>query len=277
MNFKREKFLLLGGLPSIVRTIAEKTNCYLIGGTVSCVFSSRAIHDYDFYFHTYEDFQSFKDALTAEDNRLIEWRSLPAKKKKGTVQPSSCKQMFVSENAESWLVNSTRVQLINYEKFLGSPEQIWHYFDFTVCMGAYSFKEDMFIFHDDFLAHNAQRRIVFNFTTEYPICSLIRVMKYVRYGYKINSLELVKVALAINALELSDYKAIKRQLMGIDTLFLKPLTDWLDGRLDIKFDLSEFMEKYQEVILNAYHIDPLEVDDDINDPVSNLTKNIINP
>lgn len=284
MNYKREEFLLLRNMPAAVLEAAKKTDCFLIGGSIASVFTGRMVNDYDFYFRDEVEFHAFEAQLMIHAAKHEEWKAKSPKKKAKKARPTFAKLMFSTDNANSWIVNDCKVQLIRYEKFFGSPDQIWHYFDFTVCMGAYSFKLanepfgsfNPFIFHDDFLAHNAERRIVFQASTEYPISSLIRVQKYLRYGYKINSLELIKIALTINSLQLSDYRAIKKQLMGIDTLFLKPLTDWLDKRSDEAFDLVTFMAQYETTILEAYHIDPGEIDDTPKDNISTVTSDIFN-
>ena len=47
-------------------------------------------------------------------------------------------------------------QLMHF-KFFNSPEEIFETFDYTCCMGAYSFAGEGFTFHKDFFKHNSQR------------------------------------------------------------------------------------------------------------------------
>jgi hypothetical protein len=275
MKFPREEFVLLKSMHPQLVEIAGKVQCYLMGGAVSCLFTGRKINDYDFYFRSEDDLDKFIALLKEKEQEFTAYQTLSPAKRKNTAKPVYVKLRHESDNSYSFAIGDQKVQCIRYRKFIGNPEEIWRYFDFTVCMAAYSFAEREFHLHEQFLLHNAQKKIVFQHTTEYPIVSLIRVNKYIRYGYWINAIELIKLALTINSLKLHDYKAIKKQLMGIDTLFLKPLTDWLGSHPEEAFDLNAFMEQYQQVILQAYSIPDSAIIDDNQETVSPIIEEII--
>ena len=103
--------------------------------------------------------------------------------------------------------------------------RVFDHYDFTICMGGYSFQDSEFFFHTDFFKHLAQRRLVFNHKTDFPICSFIRSQKYQQRGFFLSGVEALKLALSIQALKIMTYKELRRQMMGIDTAFLKDLTD----------------------------------------------------
>lgn len=86
---------------------------------------------------------------------------------------------------------------------------------------------------------------------KYPIATLVRTIKYQKYGYKLNPITLVRISLAIHALEIKTYGDMKEQLQGIDTSIFNAI---LDGKDDsITFELNEFiveLENYFDNLLN---------------------------
>ena len=64
-----------------------------------------------------------------------------------------------------------------------------------------------------------------------------------------SNVETVKLAMAINKLDLTDYKVFKSQLMGIDASILKPMIDKL-AEMSI-IDKEDFLYKVNELLENA--------------------------
>ena len=75
-----------------------------------------------------------------------------------------------------------------------------------------------------------------------------RVREYQKYGYKINPITLVRISLAIHALEIKTYGDMKEQLQGIDTSIFNAI---LDGKDDsITFELNEFIVELENYFDN---------------------------
>ena len=137
-------------------------------------------------------------------------------------------------------------------------------------MGAYSFKHKEFYLDKFFLTDNIEKRLRFNPGTEYPICSLYRTIKYQKRRYMLSGIEMIKIALAINNLQMKTYKDLKQQLMGIDTQFLSPLTSKLLDDENQKYDFSKFREElanfyndyYEKTIEKAFEDNEEESFDD---------------
>jgi hypothetical protein len=144
---------------------------------------------------------------------------------------------FVTESAVSFTDDGRRIQLIRAR--VGEPEQVISHFDFTICQGAFTGKE--FFFGPDFFHHLAQRRLVFNVNSEFPLCSLYRARKFILRGYRFSGIDAIKLGLRIHALDLTTYAQLKRQLMGIDTMFLADLTAQLDSKAEAAYDFNEFL------------------------------------
>lgn len=165
--------------------------------------------------------------------------------------------------------NELQIQLITLDNTIGGIDNILESFDFSVCSAVFDFKTEEFAFHKYFEEDNQKRKLRFNYKTLYPISSLIRVGKYTqKKKYYIPNIEYLKIALAINKIEINTYADLKEQLYGIDTYVLKPLTDALIGDNEEKScDLNDFldeMNKYLEICL----LNDKEIDDSFENPMS---------
>lgn len=211
-NYKKQKYLLLNGLQdcNILKSLKEH-KAIIAGGAIRAVFANEKISDYDIYFSSRKDLNEFKEVM----------------KKK--IEDKEFKKVFVTETATTYKYLYDRpkviIQLITLDHLFKSANEIIKEFDFTVCMGAYDITNDDFVLHENFLEHLSRKELHYNINCKYPIGAINRVKKYMNKGYNISGIEIVKIALAINNLKMNDYRALKEQLMGIDTMFLKDLTD----------------------------------------------------
>lgn len=55
--------------------------------------------------------------------------------------------------------------------------------------------------------------------SKYPLCSMIRVRKFVARGWSINAGQILKMAMQISALDLTDVKVLEDQLTGVDAAY----------------------------------------------------------
>jgi len=199
-------------------TAMRNSNGFVAGGAVRAVFASERINDFDIFFRSQKDFDKFVESLNGEDSPTF------------------------STTGTAWTHCDTddkmRYQLICAE--FGSPEEIIAKFDFTCCMAAWDGKE--FCFGEYFLKHASQRRLVFNPSAGFPICSLWRAVKFIKRGWNLPAIEAIKLSLKINHIDIKDRSELKRQLLGIDTLFLKELTDSLGAQSSAPYDFAEAIE-----------------------------------
>lgn len=222
-NHLRESGILQRVCDHEILEIAFKHDAYLSGGAVRSVFTGERIEDLDISFRSKEDFQA-----CTEDLSVLEG------------EDGGYKYCFTGTDA-AWSYKppgrAPMIQLIC--AVYGQPEEVLAKYDFTVCMGAWMPGTQQFMLSDLFLKHCAQRRLCYNANGEYPISSLWRVVKFLDRGYKLPGVEAIKLALNIQRLNLTDHRVLKRQLMGIDTMFLKEFTAALDQRADIRYDFGE--------------------------------------
>lgn len=226
MDLRREAAILEKGLEDCYLKIFRESGAFIAGGAVASVLSSSRINDYDIYFPT---IKAFEDCHK-------EFKSLSEKKE------NDLHLVFKTGNAYTYEIghSKTRMQLI--QAFIGSPEEIFDKFDFSCCMGAYHFMSKEFRLHPNFLTHLAQRRLVFNTKTPYPLSSLVRVRKYIqKKGFSIDAIQLVKMALTIHSIDLSNYQVLKQQLQGVDIMLFKQLLDKLEEKKNEPYEFEEFV------------------------------------
>jgi|CXWL01.1.fsa_nt_gi hypothetical protein len=238
MNTKREEYLLLKYIgPEGIKGL-RSCNAIIAGGAITALFTGQKIRDWDIYFRNAADCQ-----------QAVTWFGI-----NGTLanETDTSKSYHLGKQEKPY-------QLIVMPDLFGDPKTIFNYYDFTVCMAAYQFREDGkdegFVFGDDFFKHIGQRRLVFHAGTMFPICSMLRVMKYVKKGFFITGMELLKIGLSIHSLKMDTYADLRRQLQGIDTAFLADLTAQMkpDEPLGVKkYIMEEFMTMMEDFVMKHY-------------------------
>lgn len=216
-NHSRENSILHKASEHPIMEAAKENNGFVAGGAVRSIFASEKISDFDIFFPRKNDLENCLKQLT--DYHFTQTDSAYS-------HCTDKKQMFQ-------LICAT----------FGRPEEIISKFDFTVCMSAWIPQHNTFCFDEYFMKHVAQKRLCFNVNADFPICSLWRVLKYTKKGYKLPAVEAIKLALRIHSIQINCHDDLKRQLMGIDTIFLQELTNQL-GELnpETKYDFGEAIE-----------------------------------
>lgn len=229
-EYLKEKFLLERGINLDFLAIIKNSDCYIAGGAITSIFSGSVINDYDIYFNTENAYKEFLLKI-----------------------PSEYKLEWSTDNAKSYKIGKETFQLISKASFMGEPKDILSLFDFTICMGAFSFKETKFYLCDKFLKDLSCKELIVNIKGFYPLATLFRIRKFLHRGYKISGCNIIKLGLLINKLNISNYKELREQLLGIDTAFLKGLTDELMFNMgEKKYDFDEFLKMLDIHITKHY-------------------------
>ena len=78
--------------------------------------------------------------------------------------------------------------------------------------------------------------------SKYPICSIIRMRKFIKRGWHINAGQILKICMQISELDLNDLDVLEDQLFGIDTLYfmqiVRALREMQMTHEDWQFDSS---------------------------------------
>lgn len=210
--------------------------CTIAGGAIVSLLQDISPNDYDVYTKTKEDCEllaRYYVGLFNWDNQLEqdEYRKATVVvegDKVKVIQPamegatikqdvSKFRPIFISPNAITLKGN---VQLIF--RFYGEPEKLVQEFDFEHCTGYFHrvswenvvYKNEL-VLNEDMLMSVLTKELKYRHG-KYPVSSLLRLQKYIQRGYTIPTGELIKLALDISKLDLSDAKVFSDQLSGVD-------------------------------------------------------------
>ena len=201
---------------------------YLAGGAITSVFTNKDINDYDLYFRDAESFAKFFGLWLDGDFGA------------SVVLSATNKSITIHFPNEEVIVQAI------YYKWFPSAEDIFDDFDFTVNMGAYCFKEGMFILHKDFLRHNAQRYLEVNTNTSFPLITALRVEKYKTKGYNISKANFLKIMFSVMKLNIKDWEDLKEHIGGMYGLKVAELFN-----TEKEFSVEEVLSQLSDSLINS--------------------------
>ena len=136
------------------------------------------------------------------------------------IQGAQYAPVFLSSNAISL---SSKVQLII--RFYGEPDQVHENYDFVHATNYWTSWERKVTMRPAAMEAILSKELRY-IGSKYPICSMIRVRKFVGRGWTINAGQIVKMAWQVSELDLTDIGVLKDQLVGVDsTYFMQMISE----------------------------------------------------
>lgn len=154
---------------------------YLAGGAILSMATKTNISDYDIYPKSNEALLDILYYLMDDSD----WFIVNITDKAITFKTNS----FINDKGDRLII-----QIMTYDTF-ETPEKIFEHFDFSVCMAAFDYDTEKYIFHENFYPDIASKTIRFNPKTKYPLNSILRIQKYKEKGYYTSKPELLKMIL----------------------------------------------------------------------------------
>jgi len=150
------------------------------------------------------------------------------KKKK----PEKYRPVFLSSNA---ITLSDRIQLIN--RFYGPPEKVHKTFDFIHTFNYWRSDNKKLILNVDSLEAILDKRLVYK-GSKYPLCSIIRMRKFMKRGWTINAGQILKMCFQLSQLDLTDVEVLEDQLIGVDTAYFSTIIYFIQKELETNKDFQ---------------------------------------
>lgn len=151
----------------------------------------------------------------------------PTDTKTGTTeeisQDTDYRPVFMSSNA---ITLSGKMQLIL--RFHGEPEVIHEYFDFVHCTNYWTSWDGELTLLPKALEALMARELRY-VGSKYPLCSLIRLRKFIKRGYTINAGQILKMAMQISKLNFTDIKVLEDQTTGVDQAYFREIINILEA------------------------------------------------
>lgn len=121
--------------------------------------------------------------------------------------------VFLSTNA---ITLSKRLQVVI--RFYGEPNEIHANYDFAHCTSYWRSWDDELVLRPEAMEALLTRDLRY-VGSKYPLCSLIRVRKFIQRGWQINAGQILKMVMQLHDLDLSDPKVLRDQLTGVDAAY----------------------------------------------------------
>lgn len=147
--------------------------------------------------------------------------------------------VFMSTHA---ITLSGKIQVVL--RFFGPPDKIHENYDYVHCTNYWTSKDDELVLRPAALESLITKELRY-VGSKYPICSLIRIRKFVRRGWTINAGQILKMAMQVNKLNLDDMEVLRDQLTGVDAAYFCEL-------------ITKLKEKDTQKVNSAYLIEIID-------------------
>ena len=241
-KYRHEKHKIFEKMSDGLCEALYDSGAIIAGGFISRIFSGRSTDgaDIDVYFRKPADLAKVLYAVECTGDIIFDYTD---------------KSVMIRSGGKSE-ENSVVVQLIIIDYF-DTPAEVFKRFDFTCVMGALDLLTDEFVFHDDFFIHNAQRKLVYNSGTQFPIISSLRVDKYKKEGYHISRTEFLKVVISLMKLNINSWDVAQKQF---GKFYGTNISEFITEEMKSKpFDMDLLMQG-----ISDYEFQPFEFTEDVN-------------
>lgn len=259
---------------SQVRNLVE-ANSICTGGCIASLLMGTEVNDYDFYFRNTQTaeavaryylgrFKRFEgetvpvtvmeegrvkigiprvgivdEDVGGDDSAAVEREVLKDAQSLADEEKPEFVPVFVSENAISL---SGKVQMV--VRFTGEPDEIHKNYDFAHATNYWTSWEKKVTLRQEALECILTKELRY-IGSKYPICSIMRLRKFIERGYTINAGQILKILLQVNSLDLNKFEVIREQLAGVDVSYFFAI-------------LEKLAEKDPEKINKAYLVEILD-------------------
>lgn len=175
------------------------------------------------YFEGEEDTAgtAFVEAITKTEETNVQVK---------TEEVKDHRPIFMSENAMSL---AGKIQLIF--RFCGTPDEIHKNYDFVHCTNYYDCGEKKLTLHAKALECIMAKELIYQGSL-YPICSLFRLRKFIKRGWTITAGQILKMAMQVSKLDLTDVNVLNEQLIGVDAAYFRHMVELLQEKDPTKVD-----------------------------------------
>lgn len=125
--------------------------------------------------------------------------------------------VFLTSNA---ITLSDKVQIVL--RFQGEPDIIHENYDFVHCTSYWTSWDNKLVLKPEAMEAILSKELKY-IGSKYPICSLVRLRKFITRGWRINAGQILKMSMQISELDLTDVDVLEDQLTGVDTAYFVQL------------------------------------------------------
>lgn len=144
--------------------------------------------------------------------------------------------IFLSTNA---ITLSHKIQIVL--RFFGKPDEIHENYDFVHCTNYWTSWDGELTLRQAALESLLARELRY-VGSKYPVCSIIRLRKFIRRNWTVNAGQMLKMMMQISALDLTDHAVLQDQLTGVDAAYFVQLVSKLKEKDADKVNAAYLVE-----------------------------------
>lgn len=171
--------------------------------------------------------EAYQENIEALDNEAAE-RLIEGEAKSECDARPKYRVLFVTSNA---ITLSENVQIVL--RFQGDVEEIHKNFDYTHATCSWTSWNRKLNLRQEALECILSRELRYQ-GSRYPICSIIRLRKFISRGWTVNAGQIVKACYQIAQLDMNDPRVLEDQLVGVDSSYFSQLIGKLKEKTDDK-------------------------------------------
>ncbi len=161
----------------------------------------------------------------ADDISATELDDKP-KGKKDEAKRGKYRVLFVTSNA---ITLSDQMQLII--RFQGDPVQIHENFDYVHATNSWTSWDKQVHLRPEALECILTKELRY-IGSRYPLCSVIRLRKFIARGWTVNAGQIIKMLWQVNQLDLADPNVLEDQLVGVDSAYFAQVISALKAKME---------------------------------------------
>lgn len=132
--------------------------------------------------------------------------------------------IFFSSNA---ITLSNKVQLV--VRFYGNPDEIHKNYDYIHCCNYWTSDDNKLVLNAAALESILTKNLQYQGSL-YPVCSVIRMRKFLKQGWYINAGQIMKMLFQVSQLDLTDIEVLEDQLTGVDAAYFHQVIDYCKAK-----------------------------------------------
>lgn len=153
-------------------------------------------------------------------------------------QKAKCeyKPVFASTNA---ITLGDKIQIVL--RFYGEPDAIHENYDFVHCTNYWTSHDNNLVLRPAALEALLARELRY-VGSKYPVCSIIRLRKFIQRKWTVNAGQILKMIMQINELDLTDIAVLQDQLTGVDCAYFAEVMGRLKDKDPTKVNAAYLIE-----------------------------------
>lgn len=169
------------------------------------------------------------------------------KEEKSEQEKPKFRPVFLSSNA---ITLSNQVQLVI--RFYGNPEEIHGNYDYVHCTNYWSSEDGIVVLKPQALESILAKQLQY-VGSLYPLCSIIRMRKFIKRGWHINAGQILKMCFQLSKLDLSDLVVLEDQLTGVDAAYFVEILEFCKKKQQDEPDFKVTMPYLATIVDKVFY------------------------